>query len=387
MPAAGYDKTMFRIVTDTEEGMWFNQPLKSETPRYLFDYHDRKPNAVPSDRKSPTPWSRDTVSVETDKPVVERHVYNFNGDVIWDYVSKSHLSASLPDPRFWLMPAGVREELDNAYDRSITKARDRLRDKNTMGLGQATAESKRTLEHLATTAKRGITFYRMLRSGNFLGFFRNAALRDRNVFRDTANAWLEYQYAWRPLAKDVHDAYTKLQVALEPPQPVYSSCSSRIARGYHNINGDSSHDIDCSGGIRVAYCASIENQWARDMESWGLINPLSIAWELVPFSFVADWFIPVGNVLASMTADAGLRFEWGYVSRIYRQREVHRVLSGRNWDATLLDGGEFSHKATSFTRHLLPGFAPPRLYANRNPFNTTRVTSALALITQTLMGR
>jgi hypothetical protein len=29
----------------------------------------------------------------------------------------------------------------------------------------------------------------------------------------------------------------------------------------------------------------------------GLKDPLSVAWELLPYSFVADWFIPIGDFL------------------------------------------------------------------------------------------
>jgi len=37
----------------------------------------------------------------------------------------------------------------------------------------------------------------------------------------------------------------------------------------------------------------------------GLVNPASLAWELVPFSFVVDWFANVGDFLASFTDTVG----------------------------------------------------------------------------------
>lgn len=37
-----------------------------------------------------------------------------------------------------------------------------------------------------------------------------------------------------------------------------------------------------------------------------MINPVGIAWELVPFSFAVDWFIPVGKFLNSYTDLAGV---------------------------------------------------------------------------------
>jgi hypothetical protein len=42
------------------------------------------------------------------------------------------------------------------------------------------------------------------------------------------------------------------------------------------------------------------------MNQMGFINPASIAWEAVPFSFVVDWFANVGQVLNSATDFVGL---------------------------------------------------------------------------------
>jgi hypothetical protein len=39
----------------------------------------------------------------------------------------------------------------------------------------------------------------------------------------------------------------------------------------------------------------------------GLSDPLSVAWEVVPFSFVLDWFLPIGNYIESFSAERGLK--------------------------------------------------------------------------------
>jgi len=38
----------------------------------------------------------------------------------------------------------------------------------------------------------------------------------------------------------------------------------------------------------------------------GLLNPVAVLWEVVPLSFVVDWFIPIGTYLASLDAMAGV---------------------------------------------------------------------------------
>jgi len=43
------------------------------------------------------------------------------------------------------------------------------------------------------------------------------------------------------------------------------------------------------------------------LEGLGVLNPIATLWELVPLSFVVDWFVNVGDVLSSLTATAGLK--------------------------------------------------------------------------------
>lgn len=50
----------------------------------------------------------------------------------------------------------------------------------------------------------------------------------------------------------------------------------------------------------------------------GLTNPAQLAWELVPFSFVVDWFIPVGDFFAQLDATLG----WSYRGGTYSEKSV-----------------------------------------------------------------
>lgn len=49
-------------------------------------------------------------------------------------------------------------------------------------------------------------------------------------------------------------------------------------------------------------------------QSLGLLDPLTLAWELIPFSFVVDWFLPVGTYLSQLTALNGLTLMNGFTS-------------------------------------------------------------------------
>lgn len=71
----------------------------------------------------------------------------------------------------------------------------------------------------------------------------------------------------------------------------------------------------------------VENPNLHRATTLGLTNPAAIAWELVPFSFVVDWFIPIGNFLNSWTDFLGLRFEDSYNTR-YVKVENLRLYNG-----------------------------------------------------------
>lgn len=123
---------------------------------------------------------------------------------------------------------------------------------------------------------------------------RNSALPDKEV----ARIWLEMQYGWKPLLQDVHDgaeacAYL-LNVAVERARKAEMIHKQKTARrsfdyndGFCRTYGEAYH----TRHIRVRY---------TDLpapNSLGLTDPSSLIWENIPFSFIADWFIPIGTFL------------------------------------------------------------------------------------------
>lgn len=134
--------------------------------------------------------------------------------------------------------------------------------------------------------------------------------RGSPAIKDVSGAFLEFQYGVRPLIGSIYDACGVLQ----KPYPVY-----RVRASVPNIctlPGKTAPDRPneknwryakytyegrYSGGFNVI----VENPVVHSMERCGVLNPASIAWELVPFSFVVDWFIPVGKFISSISDYAG----------------------------------------------------------------------------------
>jgi hypothetical protein len=115
----------------------------------------------------------------------------------------------------------------------------------------------------------------------------------------------------------------------------------------------------------------------------GVINPLAIAWELYPFSFVIDWFVPIGSVLTAATATAGLEFVSGHTTRSI-QLEYAEEGWGTGSQETLQQG-MYRESWGLMQRGVESNFRFPVPYADTNPFGKNRqarAASALALLRQ-----
>jgi hypothetical protein len=129
------------------------------------------------------------------------------------------------------------------------------------------------------------------------------------------------------------------------------------------------------------YWARIANQTVRRAVALGVANPASIAWELVPYSFVVDWFVPVGNTLEAMTATAGLDFVKG--SNLYVENMTEKTRFNDDWNGDrAISRGSFEAAYFFMNRTILNDWERPQLYAKDNPFSTAHILNAAALIRQ-----
>lgn len=165
------------------------------------------------------------------------------------------------------------------------------------------ADRARQLARAGLAAKRG----NFARAAQILGGGRRTGTRHpagRKPPKDVSNpdgqrvsdGWLELQYGWLPVIRDVYSLSDTISKIDKP------RTKRIVAR--HNIRLKPIHTYyysssATSGGGR--YGKQIVAYITEDIPSWpealGLTDPELIAWELTPFSFVADWFIPIGGWL------------------------------------------------------------------------------------------
>lgn len=161
---------------------------------------------------------------------------------------------------------------------------------------------------------------RVRRPGSRKFFYRTVSIRSgRWCLRDLAQLHLAHQFGINPLIDDLADlsaSYFRAKEHLNwfrtisdgQAHHVHASVSRRTTSDSTLLNTDFAKITDrveaSALGTMFATVAirpvSIEVAQKRLFNQIiGLNVPLQIAWELVPFSFVLDWFLPVGEVLSA----------------------------------------------------------------------------------------
>lgn len=271
-----------------------------------------------------------------------------------------------------------------------------------INLAQAIAERDQTLKLLATAISRIGRSYSALRHGNFRGAaaalgvgsgrnspgFTFAYARDQQ--RAIARGWLELQYGWRPLLNDIYGAaqeFEKQLAGTRRQQYVTISRSSKLQDEEVVVRTPFEGGIDTivfgkniTKKVMVKY--KLANPVLTTTAALGLTNPALVAWELVPFSFVVDWMLPIGGYLNALDATLGWTFQDGAITtfEIYTVK-ANRTASARPGYVKYSANIDFNRTETNCLRGSLGAWGVmPVLPAVKDPASVQHVLNALALL-------
>lgn len=156
-----------------------------------------------------------------------------------------------------------------------------------------------------TSAARAIRHGNIHRASSILG----TDLHKRPRGGTMSERWLEYAYGWSPLLGDLYNILDK----------GFGDLQFEVLSRKKQINEFDQKPFFDGGGSPWLYVVGslfehqevsckikckIPNTAVQPISDWGLDNPLELAWEALPYSFVIDWFIPIGDYLAQAGAFA-----------------------------------------------------------------------------------
>lgn len=184
--------------------------------------------------------------------------------------------------------------------------------------GIALAESGEALAMIADSATRVARAIRSVRRGNIKGALRALNITQRHARSDdpkrvgsrtrdarlnASSAWLELQYGWRPLLSDMRDGAEFLAHQMHSQKPERIRVSRKVDLGPPSSSAPTQYLMVGYGYTRKTIIAKV---WNADIPTLSIANPQGIAWELVPFSFVVDWALPIGEYLQALDTAASM---------------------------------------------------------------------------------
>lgn len=198
-----------------------------------------------------------------------------------------------------------------------------------------------------------------------------------------SDAWLALQYGWKPLLNDIFGVIEALRLRWSEYPPLLS-VSRTLLWEYGMPFLPPSYAGEYLGstivGVSCKLYYSVSSSWLYGLNSLGLINPLLVAWELKPLSFVFDWFIPIGTFLEALTSSVGIDYSHGYLTTFSKADFRLRGASMGNFIEGVKEEVEVKQKAMQRIPLLVMPIPVP--YVKVAGLNLTQTISAIALTSQ-----
>lgn len=241
-------------------------------------------------------------------------------------------------------------------NRLLSKVRNRPVD-----LGVALGEYRQTAAFVSSVMVKIVKSGRQLKKGNISKALQIITGRKNASWRDIPNVasdmWLAYSYALRPLLMDVYGSVKALADSKRPYVVVEKVRTGMVfpVKGSLTAPGKYTSTVDASMRVSGEIWFSVSNPLTRSLDMLGLLNPMSVAWELVTLSFVVDWFLPIGKYLSEIVPPQGVDFVDGWVSVKTNGGVSHRtdINSDTGWHTSLTSKEVCKEriKLTSFPRY------------------------------------
>lgn len=284
--------------------------------------------------------------------------------------------------------SGIVRKPDNASTTIPLNTRNRLiteclqkAGRRSVNFGEAIGESRKTINHLASSVSDLVRALLAARRGRWREVAKILRISFRRVGsgKTLSERWLEYLYGWLPLINDIYDTAKLVKDGFASTKPMVLRSARVLTETSEIVNTQVTGvltETKVESKFRCVLYYMPSSSWVNQANQIGLINPLEVVWALMPYSFVIDWLLPVGNFLEAVSARMSIDYIDGAVSHRREESGTCKFVP-----AGLLNEpnvGMFA--ASSYYREAISN-PYPSLYV-KSPFSSTHVITALALLRQ-----
>lgn len=188
---------------------------------------------------------------------------------------------------------------------------------------------------------------------------------------------LEVIFGWVPLLADIHAACNTVIQQRHPPEFIRSTARSTQTFSTLLYQDVLRQNVNVVSRVTRAAEVTVSNPNLWLAERAGLLNPAAVAWDLIPWSFVVNMFVNIGQLVNSITDFAGLTFPNSSITRfcVYNASEIAADLRQGIYH------GSSRYKALSKVRELGATARPP-LLLKMPEVNWYNASMAASLFTQ-----
>lgn len=364
--------------------------LQNSTSNHWKQYVDVRPASInnPMTRngwRNPSAWSHDHLEAivspigEMDAKLwcANRSQYTGHRYIDGEYATDNGMLTLLTGPPSWV------------GNLATTRAYLALKNQNA-NLSEAFAErhqAKQMVSNAARDIAKQVERFRRRNPRDWGQVIKNGL---KTQWKDIPNRWLELQYGWKPMMSDIFGTLQNLDMLESGANPYWTR-----VKGAAKL--DENQTIPFASNpywwkeyairhhhVKTVLFYRLNAPPLATLASLGLTNPLLLGWELVRYSFVVDWFLPVGNWLSTLDADFGWNYLTGCQSTFTRLG-VDSV-PGAIPDTSTAEYRNYTlgpyASGYRFRRTVLgspPGVGLPHF---KNPLSSQHIANALSLLSQ-----
>lgn len=298
-------------------------------------------------------------------------------------------SVTCTNAHFRLKPLGFNEDYDVVTAGSLAPSYESV-DTNSLLLS-ALASMTPDLDVLTTLAEARQTIDMVLKARADAKRLILQALRGgKHTAKAAADAWMAWRYGWQILGMDI-EAIGKvirqpiLPLVIEGRAGASLSGSETINDTrviYQTISFTPSYTVTHDVSIRANVVGKLRFTTVN-----ALVDIPTTVWELVPYSFVADWFVNIGDILGAWKVRSSLEkvyFSLGRKTSLGITGIPADISDGSNVKWTGTSG--FTSSTESYTlRERIPVSAPSFTPAFTVSLTSKRILDAAAMLSKRIL--